>query len=434
MYNYNFDHDEGIIIESGNVFWTSRNYLNLTNFILTNKKIYCIYEKSNGLFKKSTVEQCILSLSDIKIINGQALVQQAKYEGYWCLQIQFRQGNEYFAFTDSPKKIIPQWVTAINNTLGTSVNASSSAPETAKRHSLFGGTFTGAFAEVADSFKNVVDTASKTFGLPLKQSNEDAFSSTTYNNTTIQEPVHQNQAEPVEQDRAKHSFCVNCGNQLLPGTKFCPSCGHKVGETNEFVQQQKAEPPVQGKPIDPTMTETKSTAQNNRRHQEYVGKIFKCPHCGEVVNQSDTVCGSCGYHLSGKQAIGSAMDFQQQLLKIEMMRQDKKIGFWDQREVLDATDKQIIALIKSYPIPNTIEDIVEFFHLAIGNIDIAKSKKSLFNTDEWDGGSRERAISNAWVGKLQQIYKKAELYFPNEIEFAHIKEAYQNIMIELKLL
>lgn len=433
MFNYNLDYDEWVIIESEDVSWTSRNDLDLTNFVLTNKNLYCIYEKSNGLFKKPTVEQCVLSLSDVKIINGQALVQQAKHEGSWCLQIQFRQGTEYFEFTDSPKKVIPQWVAAINNTLGASVNAPSSAPQTAKRHSLFGGTFAGAFAEVADSFKSVVDTASETFGLSPKQSNENTFSSATYNNTTIQKPVHQAQAEPVEQGGARHSFCVNCGNQLSPGTKFCPSCGHKVGETGELSQQQKVEPPVQEKPIEPPITETKSTTQSNQRQQEYVGKVFKCPHCGEVVNQSDTVCGSCGYHLSGKQAMGSAMDFQQQLLKIEMMRQDKKIGFWDQREALDATDKQMIALIKSYPIPNTIEDIVEFFHLAIGNIDVAKSKKSVFNTDGWDGGSRERAISNAWVGKLQQIYKKAELYFPNEIEFSHIKEAYQNMMKELKL-
>lgn len=326
MFNYNLDYDEGVIIESEDVSWSSRNDLDLTNFVLTNKNLYCIYEKSNGLFKKPTVEQCVLSLSDVKIINGQALVQQAKYEGSWCLQIQFRQGTEYFEFSDSPKKVIPQWVAAINNTLGTSVNVPSSAPQTAKRHSLFGGAFAGAFAEVADSFKSVVDTASETFGLSPKQSNENTFSSATYN-TTIQKPVHQTQAEPVEQGRVKHSFCVNCGNQLSPGTKFCPSCGHKVGETSEFVQQQKAEPPVQEKPTEPPITETKSTTQSNQRQQEYVGKVFKCPHCGEVVNQSDTVCGSCGYHLSGKQAMGSAMDFQQQLLKIEMMRQDKKQGF-----------------------------------------------------------------------------------------------------------
>lgn len=443
MNNLQLGYDEGIILESEDVSWSSRNDLDLTNLVLTNKNLYCVYEKSNGLFKKATVEQCVLSLSDIKIINGQALVQQTKYEGSWCLQIQFRQGTEYFAFSDSPKKVIPQWVSAINNTLETTVNVPTSAPQATKRNSLFGGAFAGAFAEVADSFKSVVDTASETFGLSPKQSNgNNTYSSVSYNNTASQQPTHQPQPENVPQSAAKNSFCTNCGNQLSPGTKFCPSCGHKVGDVKESTPAQepvvrKTEstyiPPVQERPVEPPKPEVKPTNTNSQRQQEYVGKVFKCPHCGEVVNQSDTVCGGCGYHLSGKQAMGSAMDFQQQLLRIEMMRQDKKIGFWDQREALDATDKQMIALIKSYPIPNTIEDIVEFFHLAIGNIDVAKSKKSVFNTDGWDGGSRERAISNAWVGKLQQIYKKAELYFPNELEFAHIKEAYNDMMKELKL-
>lgn len=442
MNNLQLGYDEGIILESEDVSWASRNGLDLTHFVLTNRNIYCIYEKSNGLFKKPTVEQCILSLSDVKIINGQALVQQMKYEGSWCLQVQFRQGVEYFEFSDSPKKIIPQWVEAINNTLGTSVNVSTPTPQATKRNSLFGGAFAGAFAEVADSFKSVVDTASETFGLSPKQSNgNNTYSSVSYNNTISQQPTHQPQPEAVPQAVKKNSFCINCGNQLSPGTKFCPSCGHKVGDVNETTTVQepvvsKTEntyiPPVQEHSVEPPKEKVKQNS-NSQRQQEYVGKVFKCPHCGEVVNQSDTVCGACGYHLSGKQAMESAMDFQQQLLKIEMMRQDKKIGFWDKREELDATDKQMIALIKSYPIPNTIEDIVEFFHLAIGNIDVAKSKKSVFNTDGWDGGSRERAISNAWVGKLQQIYKKAELYFPNELEFAHIKEAYQEMMKELKL-
>lgn len=442
MNNLQLEYDEGIILESEDVLWASRNGLDLTHFVLTNRNIYCIYEKGNGLFKKPTVEQSTLALSDVKIINGQALVQQMKYEGTWCLQVQFRNGVEYFEFSDSPKKIIPQWVAAINNTLGTSANVYTPMPQAIKRNSLFGGAFAGAFAEVADSIKSVVDTASETFGLSPKQSNgNNMCSSVSYNNTASQNPTYQAQPETIQHTATKNSFCTNCGTQLSQGTKFCPSCGHKVGNENETTPKQKPViakmgnkyiPQIKECYVEPSKEEVKQIS-NSQRQQEYVGKVFKCPHCGEVVNLSDTVCGACGYHLSGKQAMESVMDFQQQLLKIEMMRQDKKIGFWDQCETLDATDKQMIALIKSYPIPNTIEDVVEFFHLAIGNIDVAKSKKSVFNTDGWDGGSREREISNAWVGKLQQIYKKAELYFPNELEFVHIKEAYQEIMKQLKL-
>ncbi len=428
MFDYNLDYDEGIILESEDVCWASRDDLEIDNFVLTNKNLYCSYEKSNGIFKKATKELSVLSLSDIKVINGKALVQQIKYEGSWCLQIQFRQGTEHFAFYDAPKKVIPQWVEAINNTLGI---VAAPAPTTPRKQlsSIFGG----AFAEVADSFKSMVDTATETFGVTTKQSG-----------LTAQTPpvAHEAVQQPAD-DASKHSFCVECGTKLSPGTKFCPNCGYKVGAniTSEITVQATTDDVsksiVEEKPIihsraTPVVAD-QPKANNTQRQQEYVGKVFKCPNCGNVINQSDAVCDSCGYHLSGKQAIGSALDFQQQLLKVEMTRQNKKIGFWDQREALDATDKQIIALIKSYPVPNSIEDIVEFFHLAIGNIDVAKSKKSVFNSDSWDGGSRERAISNAWVGKLQQIYKKAELFFPNEPEFVHIKEAYQTIAKELKL-
>ena len=436
MFDYNFDYDEGVLLESEDVSWASRDYLELDKFVLTNKKLYCAYEKSNGLFKKPTNELNVLLLSDIKIINGQALVQQTKYEGDWCLQIQFRQGTEYFEFSDAPKKVIPLWISAINNSLGIEIP---STPTPTKKSSPFSGMFAGAFAEVADNFKSVIDTAAETLGIPTKSPTTPTNTvATTYVAPT--KTVNQSEESRTQNNR----FCVECGNKLMTGTKFCPNCGCKVDSNTTFVSQQETvqepiqepatvTPPIEPIPFEPVQVENAPKEVKTQRQQEYVGKIFKCPHCGGVVNQFDAICSSCGFHLSGKEAIGSAMDFQQQLLKIEMTRQNQKVGFWDQREALDATDKQIIALIKSYPIPNSIEDIVEFFHLAIGNIDVAKSKKSVFNTDGWDGGSRERAISNAWVGKMQQIYKKAELFFPNEPEFAHVKEAYSSIMKELKL-
>lgn len=427
MFDYNLDYDEGVILESEDVSWPSRDDLEIDNFVLTNKKIYCAYEKSNGLFKKATKELSVLSLSDIKIINGNAMVQQTKYEGSWCIQIQFRQGTEYFAFSDSPKKVIPQWITAINNALG--IVAPTVAPS-AKKSNPFAGVFAGAFAEVADNFKSVIDTATETFGIPTKQSSDPAPSNTvTYANVS---PTVQ---QPEEKATQKSTFCVECGTKLAPGTKFCPDCGHKVGvvsNSSVSAPEPKNEKPTFSAPvIEPVQEDSVAKTLKSQRQQEYVGKVYKCPNCGNVVGQSDAVCDSCGYHLSGKQAVSSAMDFQQKIMEIEMSR--KKTGFWDQRVALNATDKQIVAFIKSYPIPNSIEDIVEFFYLAIGNIDVAKSKKSIFNTDGWDGGSRERAISNAWVGKLQQIYKKAELFFPHEPEFAHIKEAYLAMMKELKL-
>ena len=428
MFNYSLDYDEGILLESENVLWASRGDLDINNFALSNKKIYCAYEKSNGLFKKPTKEVCVLLLYDIKIINGKALVEQVKYDGAWCLQIQFKQGIEYFAFTDSPKKRIPQWIAAINNALRISADTTTAT----KRLSPFAGMFSGSLSEVADSFKNVIDTATESFGISSKGT--DNVTTASAENCATAEKIFR---ASEEKKTNGYVFCAQCGTKLSQGTKFCPNCGYKIeviekpsGDTyTQKVEVQKGSIP----PVTSSQEENNSNIAKSQRQQEYIGKIYKCPQCGGIVNQADVICGSCGFHLSGKKAVISAMDFQQQLLKIEMMRKDKKFGFWDQHEALDATDKRIISLIKSYPIPNTIEDIVEFFYLAIGNIDVSKSKKSVFNSDTWDGGSRERAISNAWVGKLQQIYKKAELLFPNEPEFVHVKEAYLSMMRELKM-
>ena len=422
MFDYNLDYDEGVILESEDVSWSSRDDLEIDNFVLTNKKIYCAYEKSNGLFKKATKELSVLSLSDIKIINGNAMVQQTKYEGTWCIQIQFRQGTEYFAFSDSPKKVIPQWIAAINNALG--IVAPTVVPSS-KKFSPFAGVFAGAFAEVADNFKSVIDTATETFGIPTKQSCNTAPSNTvTYANVT---PTVQ---QPEAQATQKGTFCVECGTKLAPGTKFCPNCGHKVGVVNDSVVSSP-EPKVESPTIpiqtdEPVREENSPKTSKTQRQQEYIGKVYKCPHCGNVVDQSDAVCDSCGYHLSGKQAVSSAVDFQQKIMEIEMSR--KKTGFWDTD---NETDKRILALVKAYPIPNNIEDIVEFMHLAIGNIDVSASKKSFVNWLDSDVPAHQ--LSNAWVAKMQQIYKKAELFFPNEPEFAHIKEAYLDMMKKLKL-
>ena len=422
MFDYNLDYDEGVILESEDVSWPSRDDLEIDNFVLTNKKIYCAYEKSNGLFKKATKELSVLSLSDIKIINGNAMVQQTKYEGSWCIQIQFRQGTEYFAFSDSPKKVIPQWITAINNALG--IVAPSVAPS-AKKSNPFAGVFAGAFAEVADNFKSVIDTATETFGIPTKQSSDPAPSNTvTYANVT---PTVQ---QPEEKATQKSTFCVECGTKLAPGTKFCPDCGHKVGvvsNSSVSAPEPRNEKPTFSAPvIEPVQEDSVAKTLKSQRQQEYVGKVYKCPNCGNVVGQSDAVCDSCGYHLSGKQAVSSAMDFQQKIMEIEMSR--KKTGFWDTD---NETDKRILALVKAYPIPNNIEDIVEFMHLAIGNIDVSSSKKSFVNWLDSDVPTHQ--LSNAWVAKMQQIYKKAELFFPNEPEFVHIKEAYLDMMKKLKL-
>ncbi len=73
--------------------------------------------------------------------------------------------------------------------------------------------------------------------------------------------------------------CSNCGKQLVEGTKFCNECGAKVNSSD--------------------------TQNKTDRKVMYAGEIYKCPHCGEVLNAFLTNCSSCGYELRGTRDLAS---------------------------------------------------------------------------------------------------------------------------------
>ena len=80
---------------------------------------------------------------------------------------------------------------------------------------------------------------------------------------------------------------------------------------------------------------------------------------------------------------------------------------------------------------------MEFVILAAGNIDVGLSKVSLGNKLGRAGNdlkANERAVSDAWVGKLQQAYQKAELMFSDMPVFKKVQEVYMSKMQELNML
>lgn len=64
-------------------------------------------------------------------------------------------------------------------------------------------------------------------------------------------------------------YCRNCGTKLVDGAKFCQKCGYPVTEENH------SSPP----------------------QQEYAGKIYKCPNCGEILKSFEINCPACGFEL-----------------------------------------------------------------------------------------------------------------------------------------
>ena len=161
----------------------------------------------------------------------------------------------------------------------------------------------------------------------------------------------------------KAGTCSNCGHELAHGAEYCFKCGSKVGESNK---------------------------SNNQRHQRWAGELVKCQYCNEDIPSFVVECPACGRELRGASATSSVKKFYDEY----------------KNEVNNDIKENII---RSFPIPNTKEDIYEF-------IIQASSEIKTSNNDD---------LRNAWYSKLEQAYKKARLMFKEgSPEFTSIADMY----------
>lgn len=142
------------------------------------------------------------------------------------------------------------------------------------------------------------------------------------------------------------AFCMNCGQQLPDGAKFCANCGTATGT------------------VKPEETQRKTV---------YDGEIHKCPNCGEILNSFVSTCPSCGYEIRNNRVSTSIREFAENVIKAE-------------------TDAKKTTLIRNFPIPNTKEDIYEYMILASSNL------TENIDTD----------VFEAWKVKFDQGFQKAK--------------------------
>lgn len=116
-----------------------------------------------------------------------------------------------------------------------------------------------------------------------------------------------------------------------------------------------------------------------------------------MLDSFTTVCPACGYELRGSSTTSAVKEFATKLDNV-------------------TTEYQKENIIRSFPIPNTKEDIFEFMILASSNIDEHPNKE----------------VFNAWIAKFEQCYQKAKLSFKQESDFVKIQAIYEKTQKTIK--
>lgn len=177
------------------------------------------------------------------------------------------------------------------------------------------------------------------------------------------------------------AFCSSCGTKVIDGAKFCQKCG--------------------------VPTNSASSNHESQRQQEYGGKVIKCPNCGEELKSFWTLCPVCGYELRGAHATSSVKEFDIRF------NQTKTIG-------------QKIDLIKTFAVPNTKEDTLEFLILAVSNI----VPEAYSSANEY---SVARSLSDAWISKYEQVAQKAKIMLNGLSDFTEIQKEYFDKLEKIKI-
>ena len=173
-------------------------------------------------------------------------------------------------------------------------------------------------------------------------------------------------------------YCRYCGAQLEDDAIFCDKCGSKLTE------KAKKEPSRE----EATVIE---------------GKIFKCPSCGSNLPSNSATCPYCGAEIRGREASSSIKQFFETIKSVD-------------------DNKKKIDLIKTFPVPNTKEDIVEFMLMASSNFDAEHYSESRDN----------KTVDGAWLAKIELCYQKGKLLFTARSDLQPIENIYQKIQGKIK--
>lgn len=141
------------------------------------------------------------------------------------------------------------------------------------------------------------------------------------------------------------------------------------------------------------------------------GDVKKCPACGAMVQSLQTKCSDCGHEFSNIEANASIHQLFEMLNEVESQRKAetnplKAFGSFMVKQIAggDEVDNRKKDIIKTFPIPNTKEDILEFLSLALPNA----KKKGNFMTHQSEANKLHNDFVAVWHAKCEQVFMKAK--------------------------
>jgi len=187
------------------------------------------------------------------------------------------------------------------------------------------------------------------------------------------------------------AYCTNCGSFVEDGAKFCGKCGAKMtGQSSDTNAQHKR-------------------IRGSQRETIYEGEIHKCPNCGATLAAFVKSCPECGYELRGAASAYSVQEFSRSYASA-------------------SSNSQKIDLIRTFVIPNTKEDILEFVILASSNINASSYSRDNVVVS---GGVSQQDITDAWMAKFEQAHQKANLMLTDDPYLDKINKLYVDKKKEL---
>lgn len=342
----------------------------LDSIFLTNKHLVSVHEKSLALFSKDKFVVEKKSLDLISDYNGEIQVSVVKDDEFdVALHIFFNDGTDYLYSLgeDVPKSVYLQWENAIKRA-------------------------------VIENRRNV----------PLKAEDNNGNAESTHSVTAREKATEANESINVPNVK----FCPKCGTKNNNEANFCQSCGSPIQVINNSQKVEKSVEVPQNS--DPTYSE---------RKQEYAGKIIKCPSCGEIWDAFILKCPTCGYELRGARSNQALSELFAKLETIDLQPDNNvRLKKHNNSNEITEKEKQKIALIRNFPIPNTREDLYEFLIMASSNIDT----EHIEGVNDSSLSEGDKAISEAWRAKYEQAYHKANISFGQLPEFQELNIKFTN--------